>query len=78
MSSTSGLGGFLGLGHFFLGPPPLGHVLHRQHQQLPVMPRLQLAGIEQHHPPPDGGKVVLQLKVVKEGTLGDNVFEERS
>src|SRR4028119_553852 len=34
-------------------PPLLPHILHRQHRQLPVFARLQLARVGQHHPPPN-------------------------
>src|SRR5947207_10956833 len=36
-----------------LGAAAFGHVLHRQDQQLALVARLELAGVEQHHPPPD-------------------------
>src|SRR5438105_2608359 len=36
-----------------LGAPPLGHVLHGQDEQLAVVARLELAGVEQHHPAAD-------------------------
>src|SRR5271165_4616458 len=61
-----------------LGAPPFRDIFHSQHQQLPVMARLKLAGVEQHHPPPNGREVMLQLKVVKDRTLGDNIFQEGS
>ena len=67
--------GFDGL-QVCLGAPPLRHVFHGQDQQFPVVARLKLAGIEQHHPAANDRKGVLELKVVEDGTLGDNVFEQ--
>ncbi len=40
-----------------LGASPLRHIFHGQHQQLPVMARLKLAGIEQHYATPDDREV---------------------
>ena len=60
-----------------LGAPPLGHVLHRQDQQLAVVARLELAGVQEHHPPADDRERVLELEIVEDGTLGDNVLEQR-
>ena len=74
---VGGFGGFLGLGHLFLDTPPLRHVFHGQDQQFAVVARLELAGIEQHHPAANDREGVLELKVVEDGTLGDNVFEQR-
>ena len=37
---------------------------------------LELAGIEQHHPPADGRERVLELKVVEDRALGDDVLEQ--
>ena len=67
--------GFDGL-QIRLGAPPLGHVLHRQDQQLAVVARLELAGVEQHHPAADGREGVLELEVVEDGALGDDVLEQ--
>ncbi len=39
--------------------------------------RLELAGVEQHHPAADHREGVLQLEIVEDGTLGDDVFEQR-
>ena len=61
-----------------LGAPPFGHVFHGQHQQLPVMARLKLAGVEQHHPPSDDREVMLPLKIVEDRTQGNNIFKEVS
>ena len=76
LGAVGGLGGFLGLGHLFLDAPPLGHVFHGQDQQLAVVARLQLAGVEQHHPAADDREGVLQLEVVEDGALGDDVLEQ--
>src|ERR1700726_4770262 len=42
------------------------------------MARLKLAGVEEHHPPPNGRKVMLPLKVVEDRTQGNNIFKEVS
>ena len=42
----------------------------------PWLARLQLAGVEQHHPAADGREGVLQLEVVEDGALGDDVLEQ--
>ena len=55
---------------------PLRHVLHRQNEQFPVMARLKLAGVEQHHPASDDREGVLELEVVEDGTLGHNILEQ--
>ena len=60
----------------FFRPLARGHVFHSQHQQLPVMARLKLAGVEQHHAAPDDREGVLQLEVVEDGTRRNDVFEE--
>ena len=60
----------------FFRPLARGHVFHGQNQQLAVPARLKLAGIEQHDPAADHREGVLQLKVVEDGTLGDDVFEQ--
>ncbi len=72
-----GLRGFLRLGDLFLGPSAFGDILHRQHQQLSMVTRLEFPGVEQHHTPPNRRKVMLQLEVVEHGALGNDVFEER-
>src|SRR5580693_6419830 len=43
-----------------------------------MVARLKLTGVEQHHPPSNGREVMFQLKVVENGTLGNNIFEEGS
>ena len=53
-----------------------GHVFHREDQQLAVAARLELAGVEQHHPAADHRERVFQLKIIEDGTLGDDVFEQ--
>ena len=42
-----------------LGTPPLRHIFHRQHQELGVAARAQLATVEQHYAAPDDRKRVL-------------------
>ena len=42
----------------------------------PWLARLQLAGVEQHHPAADDREGVLQLEVVEDGALGDDVLEQ--
>ncbi len=53
-----------------------GHVFHGQDQQLAVVARLELAGVQEHHPAADGREGVLELEVVEDGALGDDVFEQ--
>ena len=43
----------------------------------PWLPGLELASVEQHHATPDDREGVLQLKVVEDGALGNDVFEQR-
>ena len=59
-----------------LGASPLGDVLHGQDQELAVVARLELAGVQQHHPPADRREGVLQLEVVEDRARGDDVLEE--
>ena len=60
----------------FFRPLARGHVLHGQDQQLAVVARLELAGVEQHHPAADDREGVLELEVVEDGALGDDVLEQ--
>ena len=57
-------------------PLARGHVFHGQDEQLAVVARLELAGVEQHHPPADDREGVLELEVVEDGALGDDVLEQ--
>ena len=41
-----------------------------------MVARLELAGVEQHHPAADGREGVLELEVVEDGALGDDVLEQ--
>ena len=41
-----------------------------------MVARLELAGIEQHHPAADHREGVLQLEVVEDGALGDDILEQ--
>ena len=77
LGAVGGLGRLLGLDDLLLGSPALGHVLHRQDQQLSVMARLELAGVEQHHPTPDSRERMLELEVVEDRALGDDILEKR-
>src|ERR1700675_3221696 len=40
------------------------------------MAGLKLAGVEQHHPPSNNGKVMLPLEIVKDRTQGDNFLKQ--
>ena len=61
-----------------LGAAPLRHVFHRQHEQFPVVTRLELACIEQHHSAANHREGVLELEIVEDRALGDNVFQQCS
>ena len=41
-----------------------------------MLARLELAGVEQHHPAPDDREGMLELEVVEDRALGDDVLEE--
>src|ERR1700722_4850679 len=61
-----------------LGTTPFRDVLHRQYQKLGVAARSQLPTIAQHHPTSDNREGVLPLKVVKDRTGGNDVFQKCS
>ncbi len=41
-----------------------------------MVARLELAGVQEHHPAADGREGVLELEVVEDGALGDDVLEQ--
>ncbi len=54
----------------FFRPLAFGYVPHRQDQQLAVVPRLELAGVEQHDPAAIHRKGVVELEIVEHELLG--------
>src|SRR5688500_4389966 len=41
-----------------------------------MMPRLELTGVEQHHPSADGWEGVRKLEIIEDGTFGNNILKQ--
>ena len=60
-----------------LRPPVLGHVLKRQEDEWRgALQRVHTTGVEEHHPVPDRGELVLDLVLLDRVVAGEDIFQK--